>query len=202
MNSQTQMMSSACQNRAKQSRRRSHGGAKALDCDLRHHHRQPDQSGGDVQPVAADKREEGGQETRCAAGSAPRAIMPANSRISRAEERGPEHERDQRKEVGAGTAPRVDRQRHQSARVARGEKTSGFDRDADLIEQLRAGRAARSRMHEHRVGGKQRREHHDVAQEEDPEAVGDDDPLRRGTGFAGSSAALRDGRHRWQQRRS
>src|ERR1700704_4257662 len=38
------------------------GGAKALDFDLRHHHCQPDQSGGNVQPVAADKGEECGQE--------------------------------------------------------------------------------------------------------------------------------------------
>src|SRR5437870_9880107 len=39
-----------------------HGGAKALDCDLRHHRRQPDQSGGDVQPVAPDKGEERGKK--------------------------------------------------------------------------------------------------------------------------------------------
>ena len=74
--------------------------------------------------------------------------------------------------------------RHQPAGVARGQKASGLDRDADLIEQLSTGRTARSRMHEHRVGGEQRREHHDVAKQEDPEAIGDDDPLRGGTGFA------------------
>ena len=39
-----------------------HAGAKSLDCDLRHHHGQPDQSGGDVQPVAADQGEECGQK--------------------------------------------------------------------------------------------------------------------------------------------
>jgi hypothetical protein len=100
------------------------------------------------------------------------------------DESGPEHEREHRKEVGVDATPRIDRQRHHPARVARGEQTSGLDRDADLIEQLRAGRTARSRMHEHCVGGKERREHHDVAEEEDPEAVGNNDPLWRGTGLA------------------
>jgi len=38
--SQTQMMSSACQNRAKQEQPALYAGAKVLDCDLRHHHRQ------------------------------------------------------------------------------------------------------------------------------------------------------------------
>src|ERR1700734_1500683 len=39
-------------------------------------------------------------------------------------------------------------------------------------------------MYQHRIGRKQRREHHDVAEEEDPEAVRDNDPFRSGTGFA------------------
>ena len=39
-----------------------HRGAKALDRDLRHHHCQPDKPDGDMQPVAADQREERGEE--------------------------------------------------------------------------------------------------------------------------------------------
>src|SRR5438270_6258288 len=39
-------------------------------------------------------------------------------------------------------------------------------------------------MREHRVSGKDRRKHHDVAQEEYPEAVADDDPLCSGTDLA------------------
>src|SRR6185312_13215566 len=35
-----------------------------------------------------------------------------------------------------------------------------------------------SRLGEHGVGGKKRREHHDVAQQEDPEAKAGDDSLR------------------------
>ena len=39
-----------------------HSGPDALDCDLSHHHDQPAQTDGDVQPVAADEGEEGGKK--------------------------------------------------------------------------------------------------------------------------------------------
>ena len=49
------------------------------------------------------------------------------------------------KKIDAGAAPRIDRQRHQPAGVAGRQKAGGLDRDADLIEQLVAGRPARRR---------------------------------------------------------
>jgi hypothetical protein len=49
------------------------------------------------------------------------------------------------KEIDGAPAPRVDRKRHQPARVARSKKTGGLDRDVDLIEQAGAGRTTRSR---------------------------------------------------------
>src|ERR1700733_11594025 len=100
------------------------------------------------------------------------------------EERGPQHESEESKKISGGVAPRTDRERHQSAGVARGEQASRLDRGAALIEELRARETARRRVHEHRVGGKQRREHHDIAKEEYPKTVGDDDPFRSRTGFA------------------
>ena len=166
-----------------------HAGAKAPDCDLRHHHCQPDQAGGDVQAVASDKGEECGQESAALRGGAAGDHVGELANLE-SDESGPEHEREYRKEVDVNATPRIDRQRHHPARVARGKQTSGLDRDADLIEQLRAGRTARSRMHEHCVGGKKRREHHDVAEEEDPEAVGNHDPLWRRTGLAGARQRL------------
>ena len=90
------MMSSACQNRAKHSRRRSTVGTKALDCDLRHHHGQPDQSGGDVQPVAADQGEECGQEGAALRGGAAGDHAGELADLE-SEERGAEHERDESK---------------------------------------------------------------------------------------------------------
>ena len=94
MNSQTQMMSSACQNRAKQSRRRSTVARKPLTATCSHHHGQPDQSGGDVQPVAADKGEKGGKK-RAALRGRRRGDHAGELAELESEERGAEHEGDQ-----------------------------------------------------------------------------------------------------------
>src|SRR6267154_4086964 len=99
------------------------------------------------------------------------------------QERGSQHEGDEGSQVSDGIAPRNNGQGHQSAGVARSEKATGFDRDTALVEQLHATWTACGRVSEHRVGGKDRRKHHDVAQQEDPEAVANDDPLGSGTGF-------------------
>src|SRR5437764_13686385 len=85
---------------------------------------------------------------------------------------------------------RIDGQGHHPARVARGEKTTRFDRDTDLVEQLGAAWAACRGMHEYGVGREQRREHHNIAEKKDPEPVGNDDPLWRGTGFAFNNQRL------------
>ena len=88
------MMSSACQNRAKAEQAALDGGAKPFDCDLRHHHGQPDQSGGDVQSVAADKGKERGKKSTALWGRADgdHAGELVDLKI---EERGAEHESDQ-----------------------------------------------------------------------------------------------------------
>ena len=82
-----------------------HGGAKALDRDLRHHHRQPDQSGGDMQPVAADKREEGGKKRAALRGRAEGDHVGELADLE-SEECGSEHE---------GDAEQRDRCRHGAA---------------------------------------------------------------------------------------
>ena len=105
MNSQTQMMSSACQNRAKQSRRRSHAGAKVADGDLDHHHDQPDQSGGDVQAVAADKGEEGGQKGAALRGRAAGDHVGELVQLE-TEEAAPSTKVTAAQRVGLGTASR------------------------------------------------------------------------------------------------
>src|SRR6266850_118463 len=63
------------------------------------------------------------------------------------------------------------------------EKTAGFDRNTAPVEQPHAAWTACGRMREHGVSGKDRGKHHDVAQEEYPEAVANHDPLRSGTGL-------------------
>src|SRR5882757_150960 len=100
------------------------------------------------------------------------------------QERGPQHEGDEGSEIGDAIAPRADSQGHQPATVARREQAAGFDRNAALVEQLHTARAAGRRLREHRISGKERRKHHDVAQQEYPEAVTNHNPLCGRTGLA------------------
>jgi hypothetical protein len=53
-----------------------------------------------------------------------------------------------------------------------------LERDAVDIKQVLPAGAARGLPGQNRVGGKERGEHDDVAEQEDPEAVSRDDPLR------------------------
>src|SRR3954469_20384027 len=73
-------------------------GAKALDGDLHHHHSQPEQTGSDMQPVAADEREEGGQKRAALRGRALRDHVGELAQLEN-KERGAEYERDQGKEI-------------------------------------------------------------------------------------------------------
>src|ERR1700758_2652502 len=159
------------------------GRAQPLDRDLDHHHDEPDQAERDVQPMATYKREEGGKKRAALRVGADCDHVIEFAQLQ-GEERRAQCERQQSVQVGGADAPRTDRQRHQPARVARREQAGCFDRDTRLIEDLGARQAARGRPRQHRVGCKQRGEHHDVAQQEDPEAVGDDDPLGGVAGFA------------------
>ncbi len=60
----------------------------------------------------------------------------------------------------------------------------GLQGDAVQVEQVTPRRPARRLAREHAVGREERGEHHDVAEQEDPEPVGDDDAFRRRPAFA------------------
>src|SRR5882757_8643565 len=135
-----------------------------------------------MQSVTADKGKEGREESaalRTGSGGDHAGELPKLQR----QERGSQHEGNEGSEVSGGITPRADRQRHQSAGIARRKQAAGFDRNAALVEQLRAVRPACGRMVEHRVSGKDRRKHHNVAQQKYPKTVADDDPLGSGTGL-------------------
>src|SRR6266403_1125790 len=136
-----------------------------------------------MQPVTADDRKEGREES-AALRTGPDRDHAGELPHLQYQERGSEHKGDEGSQISDGIAPRANRQGHQSTGVARREKAAGFDRNAALVEQLRATRTAGGRVREHRVSGKDRRKHHDVAQEEDPEAVANYDPLCSGAGLA------------------
>jgi hypothetical protein len=61
------------------------------------------------------------------------------------------------------------------------KQAAGFDRDAPQIEQLAPAAGRRPSARQHRVAREEAGEHHDVAEQEDPETVAGDDPLRRRT---------------------
>src|SRR6516225_9938866 len=82
---------------------------------------------------------------------------------------------------GSEISPRVDGQGHHSTGVAGEQEKGGLHRDVPLVKQLSTGQTARARFCEHGIACKQRREHHDVTQQEDPEPKAGDDPLGRGT---------------------
>ena len=92
------MMSSACQNRAKQSRRRSTVARKPLTATWTIITDQPDQSGGDMQPVAADQREKGGKKSAALRGGAAGDHVGELAELE-SEERRAEHEGNQRTEI-------------------------------------------------------------------------------------------------------
>src|SRR5882757_7626434 len=136
-----------------------------------------------MQPVTADQSKEGREES-AALRTGPNGDHAGELPHLQHQERGSQHEGDKGSQISDGIAPRANRQGHQSAGVARGEKAAGFDCNTALVEQPHATRATCGRVREHRVSGKDRRKHHDVAQQEDPEAVADHDPLCSGTGLA------------------
>ena len=51
------------------------------------------------------------------------------------------------------------------------------NRDDVEVKQIPTARPAGGLVHQHRIGGEERRKHHDVAEQEDPEAVADNDAL-------------------------
>src|SRR5438445_13185473 len=85
---------------------------------LDHHHDEPDQSEGDVQPMAADKREESGKKSaalrRCADRDHASEFADLESK-----EGGAKRESDEGPGIGPETAARINGQGHQSAGVAR-----------------------------------------------------------------------------------
>src|SRR6516162_917500 len=82
---------------------------------------------------------------------------------------------------GSEISPRVDGKGHHSTGVAGEQEKGGLHRDVPLVKQLSTGQTARTRFCEHGIACKQRREHHDVTQQEDPEPKASDDPLGCGT---------------------
>src|SRR5215475_7845189 len=145
-----------------------HDVLKTSQGQLDHHENQPCQSDGHMQPVTADQREERGKECATLGRGSQRNHTLEFAKLERKKGRSQEEGHHRAKE-GSEISPRVDRQGHHSTGVAGEQEKSGLHRDVPLVKQLSTGQAARARFCEHGIARKQRREHHDVAQQEDPE---------------------------------
>src|SRR5262245_3520910 len=121
-----------------------------------------------MQPVTADQREERGKECATLGHGSQRNHTSELAKLEPTKDRSQEEGHHRAKE-GSEISPRVDRQGHHSTGVAGEQEKSGLHRDVPLVKQLSTGQAARARFCEHGIARKQRREHHDVAQQEDPE---------------------------------
>src|SRR3984957_21192718 len=84
--------------------------------------------------------------------------------------------------------PRADR--GQAAGKTRKQEAGGLDRDIVQVEKIPAARPSRGLPGEHRIGGEKRREHDDVAEQEDPEAVADNNALRGWIGVVEKRAGM------------
>src|SRR5882672_6278678 len=155
---------------------------QALDYDLSHHDHQPDQAGCNMQSVTADQGKKG-REKSATLRSCPDGDHASELPELQRQEPDPQDKRRESSQISEDVPSRSDGQRHQSTGVARREKATGFDCNAALVEQLHPTRTASGRVREYRVTGEERRKHHDVAQEEYPEAVANHDPLCSGTGL-------------------
>src|ERR1700680_3098843 len=98
-----------------------------------------------MQPVTADQGKKGREESAALRTGPDRDHAGELPHFHR-EEAGPEHESDNGRQVSDSIAPRTNGQGHQSARVARSQKATGFDRNAALVEQLHATWPAGGRM--------------------------------------------------------
>src|SRR5262249_29219064 len=86
--------------------------------------------------------------------------------------------------------PPFGRQHPDSACIARYQQTHRLDENIAEVEELGSGRAARGVARQDRIGREQRREHDDVAEDENPESISDDDSLRRRSAAAAAAREL------------
>src|SRR5215203_3938498 len=183
-------MSRACQNRLKQRIRRRTSSRKSLAEDLRHHCQEPEQARGHVKTVAANQREEGRQERTP---GRPGATLNETGELAglKAEEGRPERESRAHGGVEPCRFARAGGDGREAACEAREEKAGRLRSRVREVEELRGLGTARRVRSQYRIGGKERREHDNVAEQENPEAETYDDALGRRT--ASSMARRRPG---------
>ena len=130
-----------------------------------------------MQAVTADHGEERRQERAALRTEALRHQLGEVVRLQH--QKGDAQEaRDQERNLRPKQVAHAASHRRHAAREARQQQTSGFDRNVGRFEKLVSGGTVGDRGLEHRMRRKQARKQNDVAEQEKPEAVGDDHGLR------------------------
>src|SRR5260370_8492789 len=130
-----------------------------------------------MQTMAADQRKEGREErTPCWARTG--RDRGRKLRGLKADKRGSEYEGYRHGAMEPGPAVRLGADACDAAGEAREEQAGRLDPGVAQVEQLPPARPTRRLPDQPRVGGEKRGEHDDVAEQENPEAVTDDDTLR------------------------
>src|SRR5258708_23808122 len=144
---------------------------------LRHHCQQPQQASGHVQAMAANQRKEG-REERASCWARPACDQARKLAGLEADKRGSEYEGRRHRAVEPRPAVRLGADACEAAGEAREEQAGRLDPGIAQVEQLPPARPAGRLPDQYRVGREEGGEHDDVAKQENPEAVTDDDALR------------------------
>src|SRR5262249_28047485 len=136
--------------------------------------------------VRAYQREEAG-EKRAARGSGALAHHAGEFSALNDEKGRAEHKSEGGENQETPWLPPFGGQRPEPACVAREQQTHRLDKDIAEIEQLGPSRSAGGVTRQYRVGGEQPREQDKVAEQKDPEPIGDDG-TRRGRSATAASA--------------
>src|SRR6185437_6835523 len=150
---------------------------EALGVELRHHGAEPQEAGSHVQPMASHQSEECREE--CASA---RSVAACDQAVELAQLEQQKHKTQQSRDQQCQLRPFLAALACSDTRHAAGEagkqQACGLDGDTVRIENLPCRRAVGCCRRQYRIRGKQRGEHDDVGNEEDPEAVTDDDSFR------------------------
>src|SRR5260221_12742302 len=152
-------------------------GEVTLGEHLRPHCQQPPQASGHVQAMAANQRKEG-REERASCWARPACDQARKLAGLEADKRGSEYEGCRHRAVEPRPAMRLGADACEAAGEAREEQAPRLDPGIAQVEQLPPARPARGLPDQHRVGREKGREHDDVAEQENPKAITDNDPLR------------------------
>src|SRR3954469_2519046 len=128
--------------------------------------------------VKADKPEEGAQEPADLRGDAAVRQLDEFLKLQPHEDEA-EQAGDQQEDLGPQLVARIGRGEGQAARIARKQQSGRLPGDARYLDEPAYGGSPGRRAPLHGEGREEAGEHHDVGEEEDPEAVADDDPLVR-----------------------